>query len=123
MTRIVTTTYRYKPPKKRKAVAIAGPAVVRKRSKADAAVLPPDEPEPAAPSPANDDSLTRAGSCREIGDRHLHQPQAGEAGTHRAGRGAGARRPRGGRRDAGMARAREMGPRASQMSDGTDKAA
>jgi hypothetical protein len=31
MTRIVTTTYRYKPPpKKRKAVAIAGPAIVRK---------------------------------------------------------------------------------------------
>ena len=27
------------------------------------------------------------------------------------------------RRDAGMARAREMGPRASRMSDGTDKAA
>jgi hypothetical protein len=32
MTRIVTTTYRYeRPPKKRKAVAIDGPAVVRKR--------------------------------------------------------------------------------------------
>ena len=30
MTRIVTTTYRYKrPAKKRKAVAIAGPAIVR----------------------------------------------------------------------------------------------
>jgi hypothetical protein len=29
---IVTTTYRYKRPRKRKAVAIAGPAVVRKRA-------------------------------------------------------------------------------------------
>jgi hypothetical protein len=47
-TRIVTTTYRYKrPAKKRKAVAIAGPAIVRKRSRANAAVPPPDEPEPA----------------------------------------------------------------------------
>jgi hypothetical protein len=33
MTRIVTTSYRYKrPPRKRKAVAIAGPAIVRKRA-------------------------------------------------------------------------------------------
>jgi hypothetical protein len=42
MTRIVTTTYRYKPPpRKRKAVAIAGPAVVRKR--AAGAVEPDDQ--------------------------------------------------------------------------------
>ena len=55
-TRIVTTTYRYKPPpRKRKAVAITGPAIVRKRGRADAAVPPPDEPEPAPPPPANDD--------------------------------------------------------------------
>ena len=54
-TRIVTTAYRYKPPpRKRKAVAIAGPAIVRKRGRADV-VPPPDEPKPAAPPPANDD--------------------------------------------------------------------
>jgi hypothetical protein len=48
MTRIVTTTYRYKPPpKKRKAVAIAGPAIVRK-AKAGITV------EPTETSPAND---------------------------------------------------------------------
>jgi hypothetical protein len=53
MTRIVTTAYRYKPPpRKRKAVAIEGPAVVRKRGRADA-VVPPDRVED--PTPANDD--------------------------------------------------------------------
>ena len=55
MTRIVTTTYRYKrPAKKRKAVAIAGPAVVRK---AKAVGLPTGgKTEPSAPpTPANDD--------------------------------------------------------------------
>jgi hypothetical protein len=31
VTRIVTTVHRYKPPRKRKAVAITGPAIVRKR--------------------------------------------------------------------------------------------
>ena len=50
-TRIVTTVHRPKRPRKRKAVAIAGPAIVRKRGRADAAP-PPDEPEPAAPPPA-----------------------------------------------------------------------
>ena len=56
MTRIVTTHYRYKPPpRKRKAVALKGPVIVRKRGRADAAP-PPDEPEPAAPPPANDDA-------------------------------------------------------------------
>ena len=38
MTRIVTTTYRYKPPpRKRKAVALRGPAVVRSRQTASEA--------------------------------------------------------------------------------------
>jgi hypothetical protein len=56
VTRIVTRAYRYKrPAKKRKAVALTGPAIVRKRGGADA-VPPPDEPEPTAPPPANDDS-------------------------------------------------------------------
>ena len=45
--------YRYKrPPRKRKAVALDVPAVVRKRGRADAAV-PPDRVED--PTPANDD--------------------------------------------------------------------
>ena len=55
--RIVTTTYRYKPPpKKRKAVAIAGPAIVRK-VKAAKGVHTADTPKPgqAPPPPANDD--------------------------------------------------------------------
>ena len=50
---IVTTAYRYKrPAKKRKAVALAGPAIVRKQGRADAAV-PPDRVDD--PPPANDD--------------------------------------------------------------------
>ena len=50
-TRTVTTTYRYKrPAKKRKAVAIAGPAIVTR------ATSPRRKPAPAAPSPANDDA-------------------------------------------------------------------
>jgi hypothetical protein len=54
---IITTHYRYKrPPRKRKPVALEAPAGVRKRGRADAAVPPTDEPEPATPSPANDDS-------------------------------------------------------------------
>jgi hypothetical protein len=50
---IVTTAYRPKrPPKKRKAVAITVPAIVRKRSKTDAVPPPPTEDRP---TPANDD--------------------------------------------------------------------
>jgi hypothetical protein len=56
MTRIVTSTYRYKrPPRKRKPVLIEVPAIVTPRKRA---VLPTDEPKlppPAAPPPANDD--------------------------------------------------------------------
>jgi hypothetical protein len=49
---IVTTTYRYKrPPRKRKAMPLRGPAIVRKRGKVDA-VVPPDRVE--EPAPAND---------------------------------------------------------------------
>ena len=59
-TRIVSTAYRYKRPvKKRRAVALQGPAIVRKRSRADAAAPPPDEAEPAAPSPADDDASAK----------------------------------------------------------------
>ena len=48
MTRIVTTAYRYKAPRKREAVAIAGPAVVTR------ATSPRRKPAPDAPSPADD---------------------------------------------------------------------
>jgi hypothetical protein len=65
MTRIVTTHYRYKPPRKRKPVAITGPAVVRKRGRTAAAVPPPDEPEPAPPPPANDDRCPPPPSARK----------------------------------------------------------
>jgi hypothetical protein len=52
MTRIVTSTYRYKrPPRKRKAVALEAPAIVRKRGRVDA-VAPPDRVE--EPAPRND---------------------------------------------------------------------
>jgi hypothetical protein len=65
-TRIVTTAYRYKrPAKKRKAVAIAGPAIVRQRGRADAVPPPPDEPGPAAPPPANDDRKPAPPSARK----------------------------------------------------------
>ena len=79
MTRTVTTASYKRPTKKRKAVAIDGPAVVRKRGRADAAVPPPDDPKPATPSPANDDSQTEPAP-----------PAAKPAiATHRAGNGAG----------------------------------
>ena len=115
-TRIVTTAYRYKrPPKKRKAVAIDGPAVVRKRGRADAAVPPPDEPKPATPSPANDDSPTEpappaaksaiATSISRKRTRFLSVEQAAEPDDDPEAHGAGAR----------MARAREMGSRASEL--------
>jgi hypothetical protein len=57
--RIVTATYRYKrPPTKWKAAALGVPAVVTTRSVGNRQMPPPvdDEPEPAAPSPANDDN-------------------------------------------------------------------
>jgi hypothetical protein len=53
MTRIVTTAYRYKPPpKKRKAVALQGPAIVRKAkpssdTRPEAEHLPTAEKKPA----------------------------------------------------------------------------
>ena len=116
MTRIVTTAYRYKRPPKRKAKAapLAVPVVVRKRGRADAVESPPDEPKPAAPSPANDDSPPLR-SCREVGDRYHHQPQTDEVPARRAGSGAGARRSRGRRRDAGVARTGELGPQTSRV--------
>jgi hypothetical protein len=54
--RIVTTAYRSKrPPRKRKPVTIAGPAIVRKVSD-HATLASGGKPEPAAPPPpANDD--------------------------------------------------------------------
>jgi hypothetical protein len=55
----VTTAYRPKrPPRKRKTVAITGPAIVTKASRRAPADTPPgdDEQEPAAPPHANDDS-------------------------------------------------------------------
>ena len=61
MTRIVTTTYRYKrPPRKRKPAGIGGPAVVTTRSVGNRQKPPPveDEPEPAVPPPANHDGPT-----------------------------------------------------------------
>jgi len=54
VTRIVTTHYRYKrPPKKRKAVALTGSAIVRKQASADATPpRPAEEPTPAkSPAP------------------------------------------------------------------------
>jgi hypothetical protein len=56
MTRIVTTHYRYKrPPRKRKAVALEAPAIVRAGKRADlrqkSDEIPPVSPTP----PANDD--------------------------------------------------------------------
>ena len=57
-TRIVTYTHRPKrSPRKRKAVAIAWPAIVTKASRRAPADMPPvDDQEPAAPPPANDDA-------------------------------------------------------------------
>jgi hypothetical protein len=59
---IVTTANRYKPPpKKRKAGALDVPTVVITRSVGNRQTSPPvdDEPTPAAPFPANDDSPTQ----------------------------------------------------------------
>jgi hypothetical protein len=54
MTRIVTTAYRPKRPRKRKAVALAGPAIVRRVAKADQDVKILDTSAKPAP-PADDD--------------------------------------------------------------------
>ena len=55
LARIVTTHYRYKPPlKKGKAVAIAGPAIVRK-GVAKPAALPVEAPDRLPEQSANDD--------------------------------------------------------------------
>ena len=63
MTRIVTSTYRYKrPPRKRKAVPLEGPVIVRKRGKVDA-VAPPDRVE--EPAPGNDN---RPGTSTSMDD-------------------------------------------------------
>jgi hypothetical protein len=57
MTRIVTTAHRPKrPPRKRKAVALAGPAIVRKVKAPRRPTAGQQKPEPAVPPPpANDD--------------------------------------------------------------------
>ena len=82
VTRVVTSTYRRKrPPRKRKAPAPAGPAVV---GKVKAAALPTGgKNKPAAanhdrkPAPVSDNGCGRRSSPRD-------QPQAGEAPAHRA---------------------------------------
>jgi hypothetical protein len=81
MTHIVTTTYRDKrPARKRKAVALEGPAVVRKRSRADA-VVPPDHVED--PTPANDDRkpaiVTRKRARPARDEQHPAEPDDPEA--------------------------------------------
>jgi hypothetical protein len=59
-TRIVTSTYRYKrPPRKRKAVPLEGPAIVTKRAPAP---QPASAPRP--PAPANDDRKSAETSPR-----------------------------------------------------------
>jgi hypothetical protein len=60
MTHIVTTHYRYKrPPRKRKPIEIEGPAIVRKRGRADV-VAPPTPVE--EPKPGNDNRPAAATS-------------------------------------------------------------
>ena len=55
-TRIVTSTYRYKrPPRKKKPQAIAGPVIVTPRKRAPSPTDGPNLQPPVAPSPANDD--------------------------------------------------------------------
>jgi hypothetical protein len=80
MTRIVTSTYRYKrPPRKRKTVTPGGPAIVTTRT--PPVDHPVDAPEPTAPPPANDDSLTEPAprpSARRPCDRHHHKLEAGD---------------------------------------------
>jgi hypothetical protein len=60
MTRIVTSTYRYKrPPRKRKAVPLEGPAIVRKGA------AKPETP----PAPANDGRKSAIVTARRPGAR------------------------------------------------------
>ena len=59
--RIVTTNYRYKrPPRKRKAVALEVPAIVRKRGRADAVVTPDRVKEPTSSNGNHPDASTSA---------------------------------------------------------------
>jgi hypothetical protein len=63
MTRIVTTAYRPKrPARKRKAVALAGPVVVRKRGRGEGV---PPKPAEDQPTPANDDRKPLTPSARK----------------------------------------------------------
>ena len=67
---IITTHYRYKrPPRKRKAVALEAPAIVRKRGRAEA-VVPPHTVEEPAPGNDNRPMAEPAPSWNEVGDRH-----------------------------------------------------
>ena len=105
MTSVVSTTYRYKrPPKKRKAVASMCPWSCGKRGRADAAV-PPDRVENS--TPANKMTASRRSSPRAV--------EAAEANACGGAGGAGLTTPRGRRRDARMARAGKMEPRATPM--------
>ena len=109
MTRIVTTHYRYKPPpKKRKAVALEVPVVVtakrsrhplrgskrRRRScrastKTRRSSQAHRASERASPGQRRSEAEPRTA---EAGDRHQHQPQAGEATARLATRTSGAGR-------------------------------
>ena len=78
MTRIVTSTYRYKqPPRKRKVVPLTGPAIVTKRAPSSQQA---SAPKPAAP--ANDDRKSaivtanwRRGRFRDVPDMTLEEHQ------------------------------------------------
>ena len=76
MTRIVTTAYRPKRPRKRKAVALAGPAIVRKGHAKPAVPPPPtpasDDRQPLPPSAAHTPAIVTTTS-RKRAQRHAER--------------------------------------------------
>jgi hypothetical protein len=68
--RIVTSTYRYKrPPRKRKAVPLDSPVIVRSGRKREEAS------QPATPAPANDDRKPAIVTAARRGHRQKPEPE------------------------------------------------
>ena len=90
MTRIVTTTYRYKrPPRKRKAVALELPAIVRAGRKAEVRQNSA-EPPPVSPAPPTNDDRKPAIVTARPGRRYAAVPDLPPEEVQRRGEAAGA---------------------------------
>jgi hypothetical protein len=83
MARIVTYAYRYKrPPRRKKAVAVEGPAVMRARARKRSTTVRQSDEATAERPPANDDRKSgKIAACIEISRRHQSQAEPVRGGT------------------------------------------